>query len=127
MKEKSEEKPLELVSKMLSEKFDMVDPLLERAHRDGKKVGARSRHMLVKVLSYQDKCAILKQQLEDCDYFITDDLTKADLVEKRKHKEEVQVLARAWDKTVGNDYLQVHTVQGPRVVKIQNSIYTFPV
>ena len=102
MKEKSGENPLELVSKMLSEKFDMVDPLLERAHRDGKKVGARSRHMLVKVLSYQDKCAVLKQQrqqLEDCDYFITDDLTKADLVEKRKHKEEVQVLVRAWDKT----------------------------
>ena len=29
--------------------------------------------------------------------------------------------------TYGNDYLQVHTVHGPRVVKLQNSIYRFPV
>ena len=97
LKEKSGEKPLELVSKILSEKFDMNDPQLERAHRDGKKVdtGARSRHMLVKMLRYQDKLMIMRQQrqqLEDCDYYITDDLTKADLEEKRKHKKEVKFL-----------------------------------
>ena len=51
--------------------------------------------MLVKMLRYQDKLMIMRQQrqqLEDCDYYITDDLTKADLKEKRKHKKEVKFL-----------------------------------
>ena len=94
MKEKTGEKPLELVAKMLSERFDLVDPQLERAHRDGKK-GDRPRHMLVKLLRYQDKRTILKQQrkqLEDCDFFVTDDLTKVDLTQKKLHKAEVSFL-----------------------------------
>ena len=59
----------------------MGDVEIERAHRDGYKRDApsTSRHMLVKLLISQ------RQKLEGCDIYITDDHTKTDLEEKRKH------------------------------------------
>ena len=78
LKEKTGEKPIELVTKIISDYLDIEDPQVERAHRDGKRGGdGRARHMLVKVLRYQDKRTILSQQrhkLDECDYYITDDL-----------------------------------------------------
>ena len=68
---------------------------VERAHRDGKIVAGRSRHILVKVLSYRDKVEIMKTArdvLKNEKFFIVDDLTTADLGEKRKWSKQVQAL-----------------------------------
>ena len=96
LKEKTEEKPMELVSKLLQEKFGM-EVEIERAHRNGYKRDApsTSRHMLVKLLRFQDKRQILicqRKKLEGCDIYVTDDHTKADLEEKKKHSGEVKFL-----------------------------------
>ncbi|PIK43189.1 hypothetical protein BSL78_19945 [Apostichopus japonicus] len=64
---------------------------IERAHRDGKIVRGRDRHILVRVSFFQDKIKILKnarQALAEDPFYITDDLTKADLAEKRKWTKE---------------------------------------
>ncbi|KAJ8020919.1 SCO-spondin [Holothuria leucospilota] len=64
---------------------------VERAHRDGKIVRIRDRHVLVKLSFYQDKVAILKKALEALatkDYYIIDDLTQLDLKEKRRWSEK---------------------------------------
>ena len=68
---------------------------IERAHRDGKIVRNRDRHVLVKLSFYQDKVAILKRAREALvskDYYIIDDLTQMDLIEKRRWSEKVKVL-----------------------------------
>lgn len=68
---------------------------LERAHRDGRLVRGRNRHLLVKMSFYQDKITVLKnarQALAEKSYYIVEDLTKTDLLEKRKWKKEVQEL-----------------------------------
>lgn len=68
---------------------------LERAHRDGRLVRGRDRHLLVKLSFYQDKITVMKkarQALTEKGYYIVEDLTKADLMEKRKWKKEVQEL-----------------------------------
>ena len=75
-------------------KFD-GEMKVERAHRDGKKLEGKPRHVLVKLLSYRDKVEIMKSSrvvLKDEKFFIVDDLTKKDLEEKRKYREEVQGL-----------------------------------
>ena len=94
LKEKTGEKPEEVVKKLFSEKFNMEHCNVERAHRDGKIMdGDRPRHMLVKLLSFQEKLEILRGQrkaLEEYTIYIVDDLTKKDLEEKRKFKEDVK-------------------------------------
>ena len=97
MKEKTAEKPMELVNKLLQEKFGMEGVEIERAHRDGYKRDAEgtSRHMLIKLLRFQDKRQILicqRKKLEGCDIYVTDDHTKADLEQKRKYSREVKFL-----------------------------------
>ena len=72
----------------------MEDVELERVHREGKiRHGARNlrpnrpRHMLIKLLRYQDKVEIMKNRkkcLKDDNYYIVDDLTRKDLEEKQK-------------------------------------------
>ena len=67
---------------------------VERAHRDGKKV-EKPRHILVKLLSYREKAEIMKKArevLKNEKCYIVDDLTRADLAEKKKYKKEVQDL-----------------------------------
>lgn len=68
---------------------------LERAHRDGKLVPGRPRHLLVKLSFYRDKITILKgarKALENDNFYIADDLTQVDLKEKRKWKDQVSNL-----------------------------------
>lgn len=94
LKEKTGEKPEEVVKKLFRDKFNMEHCKVERAHRDGKIMdGDRPRHMLVKLLSFQEKLEILRGQrkaLEEYAIYIVDDLTKKDLEEKRKFKEVVK-------------------------------------
>ena len=73
----------------------MHDVAVEHAHRDGRAPHGRSPHILVKLLSYRDKIEIMKQAksaLKDTGYFILDDLTKADLTEKKKWSKQVKEL-----------------------------------
>lgn len=80
---------------LLKEKFKMADVNIERAHRDGRGVEGKSPHILVKFLSYKDKIQILKSSrdvLKHSSIFITDDLTKHDLNEKRKWTVQVKEL-----------------------------------
>ena len=84
------------MKKMLSVKFNLDAPAqIERAHRDGKPGGSYPRHMLVKFLSFQTKLEVLRGQRaalqEDNAMFIVDDLTKRDLEEKRKYKDQVRI------------------------------------
>ena len=67
--------------------FDMHEMTVERAHRDGRGIPGRPAHILVKRLSYRDKIEVMKQAktaLKDVSFFIVDDLTKADLLEKKQ-------------------------------------------
>lgn len=81
------------VEDILSTKFNM-NIKVERAHRDGKK-GDKPRHILVKTLSIREKVDIMKKSREALNkekYYIVDDLTLADLTEKKKYKKQVQDL-----------------------------------
>ena len=83
------------IAKRVLEEVGVPDAKIERAHRDGRLHPTRPRHLLVKLSFYQDKITALKQQrarLHDKDYFITDDLTRADLQEKRKWSRQVAQL-----------------------------------
>lgn len=74
---------------------------VERAHRDGRVVNGRDRHLLVKLSFYQDKVTTLKnarRALADKPYYIVEDLTKADLQEKRRWKDQVQALYQSGTK-----------------------------
>jgi regulator of replication initiation timing len=85
----------EIVEEMLADNFNMADVSVERAHRDGRGHEGKSPHILVKVLSYRDKMDIMqtaKSVLKDEVYFIVDDLTKADLAEKKKWGQRVKQL-----------------------------------
>ena len=67
----------------------------ERAHRDGKKVEDRLRHVLMKLLSYRDKVNLMRKHrkaLKDKNFFIMDDHTPVDLREKQKRSKNVRDL-----------------------------------
>ena len=88
------EDPVSMVEEILQSKFK-VKTKVERAHRDGKKVDGRPRHILLKFLSYREKVDIMRRArdtLKDENFFITDDLTPADLEEKKKWNRQVQEL-----------------------------------
>ena len=83
------------IAKSVLEEVGIPSCRLERAHRDGRAVTGRERHILAKVSYYQDKVTALKnarRALTNRPYYIIDDLTKTDLAEKRKWKGKVQEL-----------------------------------
>ena len=85
----------EEIVRTVLEKVGVPNVKIERAHRDGRATGSRPRHILAKLSFYQDKVMALKCQrraLEAEPYFIIDDLTKIDLVEKRKWGPQVAEL-----------------------------------
>lgn len=82
-----------LAREFLIEHFQFDSPKIERAHRDGPQKGNLPRHLLVKMLSFQDKRSVLTQQrkkLEETNFYIIDDLTKTDREEKKRWQKEVQ-------------------------------------
>ena len=86
------EDPVTIVEEILLSKFT-VNTKVERAHRDGKKVDGRPRHILLKFLSYREKVDVMRrarETLKDENYFFTDDLTPTDLEEKKKWSKRVQ-------------------------------------
>ena len=87
------ESPMQVATNILQTFFGFDNPNLERAHRDGPQVNNRPRHLLVKMLSFQDKKYIVSQQrkkLEKEEMYIVDDLTKKDREEKKKWQKDVQ-------------------------------------
>ena len=91
----------ETVQHILITKFGFEDIEIERAQRDGKvrhysgPNKGKPRHILIKFLRYGDKVKILKswrQCLSGESYRVTDDLTRVDLEEKQKWREEVAEL-----------------------------------
>jgi hypothetical protein len=89
------EKVKAIVDDIFTSKFGMENVEIERAHRDGKVINGRPRHILIKLLRYSDKVNIFttwRVSLKGESYRIADDLTKVDLEEKRKWTEEVTVL-----------------------------------
>lgn len=91
----------ETVQHILVTKFGFEDIEIERAHRDGKvrhydgPNKGRPRHILIKLLRYVDKVKVLKswrECLSGESYRVTDDLTRVDLEEKQKWREEVAEL-----------------------------------
>ena len=83
------------IAKAVFRKFGDFDIKIERAHRDGKPNPARDRHILVKLALHPDKLMALKyqrQKLSNDPYFITDDLSRVDLQEKRKYGRQVSLL-----------------------------------
>ncbi|XP_072162942.1 uncharacterized protein [Diadema setosum] len=81
-----------IVEDILRSKFKMTTKV-ERAHRDGRKVEGRPRHILIKFLSYREKVDVIRRAreiLKDERYFMIDDLTQTDLEEKQKWKKQVQ-------------------------------------
>ena len=86
------EDPVTIVEEILHTKFN-VNTKVERAHRDGRKVDGRPRHILLKFLSYREKVDVMRrarETLRDENYFFTDDLTPTDLEEKKKWSKRVQ-------------------------------------
>ena len=87
---------IETAEEILSTKFE-VTTKVERAHRDGRRMDGRPRHILIKLLSYRDKVDIMRrarETLKNERYFIVDDLTPMDLAEKKKWNKKVQELYR---------------------------------
>ena len=78
------------ITAKIFEKHFGIKPSIERAHRDGR-ANNGNQHVLLKLLSYQDKRDIMRRRrevLKDESFFIIDDLTKKDLDEKRKYAKE---------------------------------------
>lgn len=91
----SERENCEEIVKNVMEQVGVTDVKVERAHRDGRMNNDRPRHILAKLSFYADKIVAMKNQrraLANQDYFITDDLTKSDLQEKRKWSAQVSQL-----------------------------------
>lgn len=83
------------LAKTILEEAGVPSCKIERAHRNGKFVHGRDRHLLVKLSFYQDKITVLKnsrQALASKPYYVIEDLTQTDLKEKRKWGEKVQHL-----------------------------------
>ena len=94
-----QEKGMEVATAFLEKYFGMQSPQIERAHRDGRKVGDKPRHLLIKMLSYQDKRLVLSQQrkkLERYPFYVIDDLTAIDRAEKKKWQKDVQESFKVW-------------------------------
>lgn len=110
---------LEIAKKVLNE-VGIQDCRLERAHRDGRSVPNRDRHILVKLSYYQDKVTTFKharEALSNNRYYIIDNLTKIDLAGERKRKSEVQDLRNkapdnVFDKVVGVEATVNHIILG---------------
>ena len=86
------------IAKTVFADVGLPDCRIERAHRDGKFVQGRDRHLLIKVSFYQDKLFLLrnaKAKLQNKPFFLTDDLTQLDLKEKRKWTPQVTALYQA--------------------------------
>lgn len=103
--EKDHENVMEIVDNILTQfKFEKKVEV-ERAHRDGRIYRGhgtpRPRHILICVLRYTDKVNILKtfkRVLKDEPYRFADDLTKVDLEEKKRWREEVADLYKKGEK-----------------------------
>ncbi|KAJ8030345.1 hypothetical protein HOLleu_26734 [Holothuria leucospilota] len=83
------------MAKRILEENGVPSCQIERAHRDWRVVNGRGTHLLVKLSSYQDKITVLKnarRALEDKSYYIIEDLTRADLQDKRRWNQKVQTL-----------------------------------
>ncbi|XP_038064970.1 uncharacterized protein LOC119735346 [Patiria miniata] len=96
-----DEECLELTKRLLRDKFGLSDIKIERAHRDGPKIPGKPQHLLFKLNCYQDKLEILRRQrqaLSDESYFCVEDLTKQDLKEKRRWKDDVRKAYQAGKK-----------------------------
>lgn len=90
----SNENCLEIAREVIT-KIGVPDCRLERAHRDGRYVAGRDRHILVKLTYFQDKISVLKnarRALSEERFYVVEDLTKMDLAEKRLHSKEVSDL-----------------------------------
>lgn len=71
--------------------------VIERAHRDGRSVPNRSSHVLVKLVNFNERLSVMKnarRALREENYNVVDDLTKVDLLEKRKWLPKVNELFR---------------------------------
>ena len=91
---------VQIAESILHKHFNITTKV-ERAHRDGKKIEGKSRHLLIKLLSYRDKLEVMRKNrgaLKDERFFIVDDLTLADLKEKQKWNKQVQDLYKTGTK-----------------------------
>ncbi len=95
------EEPITIVKTVLREKFGMDSVAVDNAHRTGRFVtisGVRKpRHLIFRLVNYGDKHDIMKKKreaLKDLDYFITDDMTKADLQKKADLKPVIDEAVR---------------------------------
>ena len=85
---------IDIAETIFRDKFDL-NPGVERAHRDGRAVDGKPKHILVKILSYRDKVEVMKnarQALKDAPFFVTEDLTRTDRMEKKRWSQEVKEL-----------------------------------
>lgn len=75
------------IAKEVFSKVGIEDCKIERAHRDGRIVEGKARHILVKCSFFTDKLHIIRNARKDLEpdpFYIIEDLTKKDLQEKRK-------------------------------------------
>lgn len=74
---------------------DAPDLAIERCHRDGRGFNGKPPHILVRCLSYKAKTFIMRNRrvaLQGQTFFIVDDLTKVDLLQKKKWSQKVKDL-----------------------------------
>lgn len=93
--ESKTENCVSVVHKLLYEKFDLDIPI-ESAYRMGKVMnGGKPRHIVFKVARVSDKHDIFKMKryaLRNEDYYIVEDLTRADLAVKKQLQPEMDQL-----------------------------------
>ncbi len=86
-KEQEGEDCSRIIEQLLLVHMRMDPQTVEVAHRTGRRITGKPRHIIFRVNSVQKKINILKIQreaLKDQHYFITDDLTKNDLETKKR-------------------------------------------
>ena len=105
MKEDENEVPIDLVKGVLSNKFGLPEIELEVAHRTRKIKYVRGvkqpRHIIFKVQRRDDKYAILEKKRESLQheaYYITDDMTDADLTKKIGLKSVIDDVSKCQNK-----------------------------
>lgn len=100
-KENEREDCQRIVEQVLSVHLKMDPKMLEVAHRTGRRIIGKPRHIIFRVSTVQCKIDIMKSQrecLKDKQYYIADDLTKQDLETKKRLRPVIQEARNRGDK-----------------------------
>ena len=87
MTEEDNENCIDSVENILKDYFNVSGHVIENAHRTGKRIGGKPRHIIARFYSRATRrsvMAVAREKLAETDVRITDDLTPRDLEAKKR-------------------------------------------